>query len=443
MPRAALISALARSFLAGDPAADAVHARAARTLGRSWRWLRPLVRRYAEAFAGHTRPRHRDAIQFLREDSGFRHAWARYRDEISIAEWIPDAPRMQPVRAAEQWNLPVLENVADLADWLCLTVGEVDWYADLRSLNDKQRNPKFEHYRYRILHKCSGGVRLLEIPRSNLKELQRRILSGILDRVPAHPSVHGFVKGRSIATFAAPHTGKHVLLRLDLEDFFPAFPAARAEAIFRTLGYPEPVASRLAGICTHAVHRFIWKDRPLGVEADAWANAKAVYSRSHLPQGAPASPALANVAAYRVDCRLSGLAKSAGAVYTRYADDLAFSGEEQFGRAVYRFADHAAAIALEEGFHVNHRKTRVMRQGARQQLAGIVVNRKLNLKRKDIEIIEAILTNCRRHGTESQNREGLPNFRAHLEGRVGFVEMVNRDKGQKLRAILESIEWQD
>jgi RNA-directed DNA polymerase len=64
-----------------------------------------------------------------------------------------------------------------------------------------------------------------------------------------------------------------------------------------------------------------------------------------------------------VDCRLAGLAESAGARYTRYADDLAFSGDEEFEMRVGRFATHVAAILLEEGFAVNHRKTRIMRQG--------------------------------------------------------------------------------
>src|SRR6185369_5303896 len=106
-----------------------------------------------------------------------------------------------------------------------------------------------------------------------------------------------------------------------------------------------------------------------------------------------------------------------------------------------RFAPHAAAVALEEGFNVNHRKTRIMRQGVRQSLAGIVVNRGINLYRRDLETLEATLTNCARFGPESQNREGLPNFRAHLEGRIGYVEMVNRAKGLRLRAIFNTIQF--
>src|SRR5207247_3692460 len=127
-------------------------------------------------------------------------------------------------------------------------------------------------------------------------------------------------------------------------------------------------------------------------------------------------------------------AKSAGAVYTRYADDLAFSGGQEFARVVERFSTHAAAVALEEGFSVNHHKTRIMRQGVRQHLAGVVVNQKVNLRRCDLELLEAVLINCGRFGPASQNRVLLPDFRAHLEGRIGFVEMIDRVKGQRLRA---------
>jgi RNA-directed DNA polymerase len=106
MRASALISVLARSLLAGEPLTDQVHARAVRTLGKSWRWLRPLATRYVEAFAGRTRPRHRDVVQFLLQDPGFTRARQKYRYELKIAEWIPEPGRMQPVSAAQRWAFP-------------------------------------------------------------------------------------------------------------------------------------------------------------------------------------------------------------------------------------------------------------------------------------------------------------------------------------------------
>lgn len=441
MPAAALISALSRSLLAGEPDADGAHERAVRTLGRPWRWLHPLAERYAALFGSGIRPRHRDVVRFLRQDEGFSRARAKYRGQISIAEWLSEPQRMQPASAARGWKLPAIESVGDLAAWLALSTDELEWFADLKALGNKLGNSKLRHYHYDVRSKRTGGVRLIEIPKPRIKGLQRRILHDILDAVPVHAAAHGFVSGRSIATFAAPHTGKAAVLRLDLEDFFPAFPAARVRALFRTLGYPEQVADRLGGICTNAAAREVWQLRPPEIAAREWNAARVLYGRPHLPQGAPTSPALANLTAYRLDCRLSGLARSAGAVYTRYADDLAFSGGDEFARVVERFQAHAAAVALEEGFSVNHHKTRVMRQGVRQQVAEIVVNQKVNLRRRDLERLEAILTNCVRLGPAGQNREGVADFRAHLEGRVGYVRMVNPVQGVRLKALLEEIRW--
>src|SRR5262249_38739262 len=125
---------------------------------------------------------------------------------------------------------------------------------------------------------------------------------------------------------------------------------------------------------------------------------------------------------YRVDCRLAGLAKSVEADYTRYADDLAFSGDVTFERHIERFSTHVAAVLMEEGFKVHHRKTRIMRQGVRQHLTGLVANQHMNVMRTDFDRLKATLTNCLRHGPDSQNRNAHPHFRSHLEGRVVFVE---------------------
>ena len=118
-----------------------------------------------------------------------------------------------------------------------------------------------------------------------------------------------------------------------------------------------------------------------------------------------------------------------------------FPAAEEFERCVERFSTHVAAILLEEGFTVHHRKTRIMRQGVRQHLAGLVVNQRVNVIRADFDRLKATLTNCVRHGPESQNRDAHPQFRAHLDGRVGFVESINPAKGRRLRILFEQIRW--
>ena len=348
---------------------------------------------------------------------------------------------MQPVAAAREWDIPSITTAGALADWLLLSAGELDWFADLKALGYKKDVSRLRHYSYRVSSKRSGGIRVLEAPKPRLKGLQQKILSGILEKVPSHPAAHGFVKGRSIKTFIAPHTGRRVVLKMDVRDFFPSLTAARIRAFFQMTGYPEGVARLLSGICTNAVPRDVWHRLPFDIDASRIYDARGLYAVPHLPQGAPTSPALANFCFYRIDCRLAGLAKSAGAEYTRYADDLAFSSGHGFERRVERFSTHVAAILLEEDFAVHHRKTRIMRQGVRQHLAGLVVNERMNVMRPDFDRLKATLTNCVRSGPESQNHERHHDFRSHLEGRVGFVETIHAARGMRVRAILDQIQW--
>lgn len=431
---------LAAACLASSFAVDEVVDCWARTMGRRWRWLRPLARRVVTEYAGDVRPSEREIASFITSDPGFRRAVLKH--DLRVAEvLLATGPRMRPVQAAETWQLPALRTVGELAEWLGVDTRQLDWFADPRSLESKCRQGPLRHYHYRLVAKRFGQVRLIESPKPRLKQIQRRILSGILDPIPAHPAAHGFCRGRSITSFAQPHVGNRMVVRIDLQDFFPTVGRGWVRALFRTVGYPEEVANLLAVVCTNAT------------PADAWAavmdkqpdpqgeRTRRLYSRPHLPQGAPTSPALANLCAYRLDCRLAGLATSAAASYTRYADDLAFSGQADFERVARRFCLHVGATVMDEGFTVHHRKTRRMRQGARQHLAGLVVNQRLNLRRRDFDLLKATLTNCLRFGPQTQNRDDHPDFRRHLEGRVSFLEQVNPTKGRRLRTLLEQIPW--
>jgi RNA-directed DNA polymerase len=436
-----LVRALARSFLAGEQAVGPIVARAGKMLGQPWPWLEPVAQRYVATMADRTRPRHREVVQFLLHDPDLGHAWSEHFHKLSVERWPADPQRMQPVAAARTWDVPVIESVPDLADWFWLKQGELEWLADLKGLGYKKESSLLRHYHYRVLAKQSGNVRLIEAPKPRLKEMQRQVLVQILSKVPPHPAVHGFLKRRSIKTFVASHVGRRVVLRMDLRDFFPSFAAARIQTVFRLIGYPEPVADLLGGICTNAAPLDVWNELAFGIDPVQRREGRLLYSRPHLPQGAPTSPALANICSYRLDCRLAGLARCVGAEYTRYADDLAFSGDEAFERRVEQFSTHVAGILFEEGFTVHHRKTRIMRQGVRQHLAGLVANQHINVTRTDFDRLKATLTNCVRLGPENQNRDVHLSFRSHLDGRVGFVEMINPARGKRLRAIFDAIEW--
>jgi hypothetical protein len=223
---------------------------------------------------------------------------------------------------------------------------------------------------------------------------------------------------------------------MDLSNFFPSIAAPRVQALYAALGYPERVAQLLAGLCTNAV--------PMRVArrgAPTWVAAKKL-GVPHLPQGAPTSPSLANLCALYLDYRLDGLARSLGGRYTRYADDIAFSGDEAMRRNAAKLPVHIAAIAIEEGFDVNHRKTRIMHTSDRQSLTGIVVNRRLNTRRADYDRLKAVLTNCASHGPKSQNLQGVSDFRAHLAGRIAYVRTLNPARAARLQSIFGTIAWE-
>src|SRR5262249_53673339 len=137
----------------------------------------------------------------------------------------------------------------------------------------------------------------------------------------------------------------------------------------------------------------------------------------------------------------AGLAEKLGATYTRYADDLTFSGGEDLRRAHVRVRRAVTRIAADEGVAVNVRKSRVLPCGRRQGGAGGGGNDKPDVPGADFDTLKAILTNCARSSPATQNRENHPDFRAHLLGRISHVAMLNPSRGAKLRAIFDRINW--
>jgi hypothetical protein len=163
--------------------------------------------------------------------------------------------------------------------------------------------------------------------------------------------------------------------------------------------------------------------------------------RRHLPQGAPTSPALANLSAFSLDVRLSGLAKSFGANYTRYADDLTFSGPEPFIGSLRVFIPLVRKIMSAERFRSRKDKQKVLRSNQRQTVTGVVVTERTNVARKQSDELKAILHNCRKLGSQSQNRAQHEDFAAHLRGRIAHVTQLNRARGEKLLTLYEQIAW--
>lgn len=271
--------------------------------------------------------------------------------------------------------------------------------------------------------KATGGKRRIHAPRAALKKAQRRILEGILAHAPAHEACHGFVKGRSIVTNASPHRGARVVIKIDLLDFFPTIHFRRVAGLFTSYGFPAEVARLLAGLCTHRAK--------LPDGRVAWPGV--------LPQGAPTSPALANLLCRRLDARLSKLAARAGARYTRYADDLTFSFADEPEVRLGRFFWWVDQICQAEGFTENAKKRRVLRPGTQQRVTGVVVNQGLTVPREVRRKLRAMIHRCRVEGLDAvAAAEGRPELGAELAGTAAYVKMVQPEAGEKLlRAVRE------
>ncbi|HVA44996.1 MAG TPA: reverse transcriptase family protein, partial [Pirellulales bacterium] len=307
---------LATAFLAGPWEATALYERAALVVGKRSRWLERLSHRIHAKGAAKGALQQRTVVEWIVGDRGFVQR-CEYPDlAVNTAVWN-ERPTVRPVPGAPStWRIPSIATAGELAAWLGITADELEWFAGRRDWRRRSPNERSRHYLYRAIKKRHGEIRLLEVPKHRLRKLQRQVLHRLLDEIPPPEAAHGFRSGRSIRSFAAPHADRRIVIRLDLRDFFPMIGAGRLLHIFLTAGYPETVSRLLTGLCTHTANAdaIASLDLPLAQRR----RLEAFYGRPHLPQGAPTSPALANLAAYRLDCRLTALAASMEANYTRY-----------------------------------------------------------------------------------------------------------------------------
>jgi RNA-directed DNA polymerase len=444
--RRRVATAIAGAFLAGEWEPAAMGRRAKRALSDRRRWPTDLALVVVHEYPDPPADRPRELARFVA-------ACQAFTDALPPGSWPPPRVRVWMAAPGEmgptRWPVPAVPDLARLATWLGVTPAHLDWFADRRSYERTGRDERLRHYRRRWVRKADGSVRLLEAPKRELKDLQRQVLHHILDAVPPHPAAHGFHPGRSVLTAAAPHAGRDVVLRLDLEAFFACIDAGRVYGIFRLAGYPEPVAHTLAALCTTTTPIDVRRAAPRAPTtrpdgADQVERRRRLLHRlasPHLAQGSPTSPALANLTAHRLDRRLAGLARRLGATYTRYADDLALSGDRSLLRSADRVVELVGDIAGDEGFRLNAAKTRLATAARRQTVAGLVVNRHPNVARTEYDRLRAVLHDAARSGPEAANRAGHPDFRAHLLGRISWVAAANPARAGKLERAFAAIEW--
>lgn len=431
---------LAYAFLAGKWQAEPLKARARVALGAAVPWVEDLCEHLAtlpqpvkQKLSVH------ELAELIQGDSAFFNDDAQPSEQPSVKHWLLSSSHMHaPPLGLHECELPSLPDLQALALWLSIDSDTLAWFTE-NPWRYKTAPLSQQHYRFRLLAKPKGGYRLLEAPYSRLKQLQRKLLEELLSKVPVHESCHGFVKGRSVITHAQQHVGKQVLVQFDLKDFFHSITATRVEAIYRTLGYPESVSQVLTALSTYTTPNSVLQR--MKDSASITHEQTQHLKRRHLPQGAPTSPSLANLSAFKLDLRLEALAQSFGATYSRYSDDLAISGPLSLLINSQRLLTFVLSIAAEEGYQLNHRKTRLSTQAAQQRLTGICVNVKPNVPRKYFDLLRATLHQCAVHGPSTQNRESHQDFKAHLAGRVSWVTQLNAERGRRLSELWQRIDW--
>ena len=233
------------------------------------------------------------------------------------------------------FGLPVIQTIEDFS--ILTHISKYTIY-QLSINSDK-------YYKTYNVKKKSGKERSISQPSRKLKGLQSWILVNILNKVKVSSSCKGFEKNSSTLDNALPHKGSNTILSLDLKDFFPSITSKQIYNIFISLGYNNEISTILANICT--------------------------YNKS-LPQGSPCSPKLANLVTWRLDLRIQGYVGRRGINYTRYADDLTFSGLSPV--KVVKILPMVKHIINNENFEINNSKTRIAGSARAKTVTGLVIS---------------------------------------------------------------------
>lgn len=312
-----------------------------------------------------------------------------------------------------------------LSDAKNMLYGEECKPVQLKSLT-YYANPTLCKKRYQTftIKKKSGADRTIHAPVKGLKSILRSVNFVLQCIYEPHEAATGFVLEKSIVDNARKHVGHHYVLNMDLKDFFHSFDRNRVKVglmyePFNLNGDLEPLAFLLASLCTH----------PFEIDGEV---------KTVLPQGSPTSPTLTNILCKKLDRRLNGLANRFGATYTRYADDITFSSphniytDEVFNKELKRI------IEEDQKLEINPKKTRLQKAGYRQEVTGLIVNDKVNVRRRYLKQIRMWLYYWEKYGYEKAeqifkrdyiaDKAHVKNMNAHLvnvlDGKLEFLKMV-------------------
>ncbi|MBF6568029.1 MAG: RNA-directed DNA polymerase [Candidatus Binataceae bacterium] len=237
------------------------------------------------------------------------------------------------------------------------------------------KQPPATKYRVFEIPKRKGGTRTIKAPAEALKLVQQRLsdlLQDCLDEINQAKNrrdriAHGFKRKRSIITNARQHRNRRYVFNIDLENFFPSINFGRVRGYFTqdiSFNLDKDVATVIAQIACH---------------------------ENGLPQGSPCSPVISNLIAHILDIHLVRLASAVGCTYSRYADDLTFStNKKTFPPEIaepagtdahfWRPGMELQKIITRSGFQINSAKTRMQYRTSRQEVTGLIVNKRINVR---------------------------------------------------------------
>lgn len=265
-------------------------------------------------------------------------------------------------------------------------------------------------YRHFSIPKRNGKIREIYEPLPDLKFVQEWILENILEKCPVSEYAKAYVKGRTLKHNARFHKDQKILVTMDIKDFFPSISIDDVTKIFNNIGYLDDVSCFLAYLCC---------------------------LNNQLPQGAPTSPYLSNLRLLELDKNISEYVTEHSIRYTRYADDLTFSGDFDPKFLI----KNVWSLVKDSGFLINSQKTRVARQNARQEVTGIVVNKKMQVAKAKRKEIRKQIYFIKKFGLESHLEhvhETRANYLNHLLGQINFALFVNPND-KELQAYFKDI----
>ena len=297
-------------------------------------------------------------------------------------------------------NLPIIYN----QEHLCMLVGYETEYIYAAS------NGARHFYRTFYVPKKKGGYRTISEPLPNLKDIQKWILINVLEKMEISPYAKAYVKGKNIRENARFHKRQKKVLSLDVHDFFGSISSFLVYEVFVNVGYQSDVAMMLTQLCC---------------------------LEGSLPQGAPTSALLSNIIMKHFDDDIAKYVNENKIRYTRYADDMTFSGDFN-EREMIRFVRKKLK---KMGMALSEEKTRVRCQGQQQEVTGIVVNDKLQLSKKKRKKIRQEIYFIKKYGLQSHLeyiQEERRNYLEHIKGEIAYAFFIN-PKDAEMKEYLEYI----